>query len=70
MFADIALSRRVERAYGRMGSAIVDARKIVSPELNPEWIEVAGARVLFDGVHRKTQRGMDFELRTHARNGK
>jgi hypothetical protein len=49
IFVDIELSRRLERAEGLAGSQFVEARARISPQTNAEWIEVAGARAMFDG---------------------
>lgn len=48
--ADIELSRRLERAEGRGCAAFAMARKMVDPASTSEWIDVAGAHVVFDGV--------------------
>ncbi len=49
-FADIELSRRLEGAEAAAGVSFVEARRHSDPELGAEWIEVAGARAMFDGV--------------------
>jgi len=49
-FADLALARRLERAEGQSGADFVDVRARVSPDVHAEWIEVAGAYAMFDGV--------------------
>jgi hypothetical protein len=49
IFADLALSKRLERAEMLCGSKFVDARSRISPESKAAWIEVAGARAMFDG---------------------
>jgi GNAT superfamily N-acetyltransferase len=49
-FSDIALSRRLERAEGRSNADLVEARARLFPESGAEWIEVAGAYAMFDGV--------------------
>jgi GNAT superfamily N-acetyltransferase len=46
---DLALSRRIERAEGRAGSRFVEARARFEPTAGSEWMEVAGAYVLYDG---------------------
>jgi GNAT superfamily N-acetyltransferase len=48
--ADIELARRLERAEARASADFVQARALVSPELGAEWIEVAGAYAMYDGV--------------------
>ena len=48
--SDLALSRRLERAEAVAGSRFVAARARVTPESGAQWIEVAGAYAMFDGV--------------------
>ena len=50
IFSDLSLSRRLERAEGRVNADFVDARAIAFPEAAAEWIEVGGAFAMFDGV--------------------
>lgn len=49
-FSDLTLSRRLERAEGRSNAEFVEARARLFPESGAEWIEVAGAYAMFDGV--------------------
>src|SRR3954471_7193890 len=48
--ADLALSQRLERAEAVSNARYVEARSTVMPERGAMWIEVAGARAMFDGV--------------------
>ena len=50
-FADLELSRRLEGAEAAAGVGFVEARRHADPALGAEWIEVAGARAMFDGVN-------------------
>jgi len=50
LFSDLSLSRRLERAEGRGNADFVEARAKLFPESGAEWIEVAGAYAMFDGV--------------------
>jgi Acetyltransferase (GNAT) family len=50
VFADFELSQRIERTEARITAAFADARAKISPEHGAEWIEVAGAYAIFDGV--------------------
>jgi hypothetical protein len=50
MFADLALSRRLERAEGYACVQFADARRRLFPDSRAEWIECAGAYAVFDGV--------------------
>src|SRR6202789_2931521 len=49
-FADLDLSRRLERAEGRSCLEFAEARGRLHPESGAEWIECAGAYAVFDGV--------------------
>jgi GNAT superfamily N-acetyltransferase len=49
-FADLDLSRRLERAEGRTCLEFAEARSRVHPESEATWIECAGAYAVFDGV--------------------
>jgi hypothetical protein len=49
-FSDLSLSRRLERAEGRSNADFVEARAKLFPESGAEWIEVAGAYAMFDGI--------------------
>jgi hypothetical protein len=49
-FADIALSRRLERAEGRSCLEFAEARGRLYPASGATWMECAGAYAVFDGV--------------------
>ena len=49
-FADLALSRRLERAEGRACIDYAEARGRLFPESGAEWMECGGAYAAFDGV--------------------
>lgn len=49
-FSDLTLSRRLERAEGRSNADFVEARATFFPGSGAQWIEVAGAYAMFDGV--------------------
>lgn len=49
-FLDMELARRLEGAEADANSKWVEARARVFPESGARWIEVAGARAMFDGV--------------------
>lgn len=49
-FSDLTLSRRLERAEGEGNKEFVEARAKVFPQSGAEWIEVAGAYLMFDGA--------------------
>ncbi len=49
-FADIDLARRLERTEVRGNVDFVDARAHAFPDVGAQWIEVAGASAMFDGV--------------------
>jgi hypothetical protein len=46
---DLALAARLERAEGHANAQFVEARAQMLPELGARWIEVAGARAMYDG---------------------
>ncbi|HTY63529.1 MAG TPA: GNAT family N-acetyltransferase [Acidobacteriota bacterium] len=49
-FADIGLSRRLERAEGSACVQFAEARRRLFPDSGAEWIEYAGAYAVFDGI--------------------
>jgi GNAT superfamily N-acetyltransferase len=49
-FADIDLSRRLERTEARGNIEFVEARARAFPDRGATWIEVAGTYAMFDGV--------------------
>ena len=49
-FSDLALSRRLERAEGHASAKFAEARGRLFPSSGAEWMECAGAYVVFDGV--------------------
>lgn len=49
-FADIDLARRLERTEARSNADFVEARALEFPDVGAQWIEVAGAYAMFDGV--------------------
>ncbi len=49
-FSDLNLSRRLERAEAHANAKFVEARARVYPESGAQWIEVAGAYAMYDGV--------------------
>jgi GNAT superfamily N-acetyltransferase len=49
-FSDLSLSRRLERAEGRSNADFIEARTKLFPESDAEWIEIAGAYAMFDGI--------------------
>jgi GNAT superfamily N-acetyltransferase len=48
--ADLALSRRLERAEGQSNLEFVQARAIAFPESRARWMEAGGAYAMFDGA--------------------
>ena len=49
-FADIDLARRLERTEAQGNVDFVEARAEAFPDVGAQWIEVAGAFAMFDGV--------------------
>jgi len=50
LFADLALSRRLERAEGHACVQFAQARRRLFPDSGAEWMECAGAYAVFDTV--------------------
>jgi GNAT superfamily N-acetyltransferase len=50
IFSDKALSQKLERTEARANAGFVESRARLYPESSAEWIEVAGAYAMFDGV--------------------
>jgi len=48
--ADLSLARRLERAEAVANASFVEARAKLMPQSGAEWIEVAGAYAMYDGV--------------------
>lgn len=48
--ADFALARRLERAEAQANAEFVAARGSVVPDSHAQWMEMAGATAMFDGV--------------------
>lgn len=48
-FSDLTLSRRLEKAEGRSNAEFVEARAKLFPDSGAQWIEVAGAHIMYDG---------------------
>lgn len=49
--SDLALARRLERAEAKSNADFVEARAQLFPDSGAQWIEVAGAYAMFDGLH-------------------
>ena len=50
IFSDISLARRLERAEARSNADFVETRARIDPQSGAEWIDVAGAYAMYDGV--------------------
>src|SRR5687767_15534332 len=50
IFSDYKLSQKLERTEARANASFVEARAELAPEVGAEWIEVAGAYAMFDGI--------------------
>lgn len=50
IFSDRNLSQKLERTEASSNAAFVEARAKLFPESGAEWIEVAGAYAMFDGI--------------------
>ncbi|HEY8559630.1 MAG TPA: GNAT family N-acetyltransferase [Pyrinomonadaceae bacterium] len=50
IFSDRKLAQKLERTEARANASFVDTRAELAPATGAEWIEVAGAYAMFDGV--------------------
>lgn len=50
IFSDKSLAQKLERAEAQANAGFVEARARMMPESGAEWIEVAGAYAMFDGI--------------------
>ncbi len=50
IFSDKSLSQKLERTEARANAGFVESRAQLYPESGAQWIEVAGAYAMFDGV--------------------
>src|SRR5262245_3820969 len=50
IYSDKALSQKLERTEARANAGFVDSRARLYPESGAQWIEVAGAYAMFDGI--------------------
>ena len=53
-YADLALSRRLERAEAHVNRRLVESRARLFPDRGSQWIDVAGTYAMFDGVGAPT----------------
>jgi len=54
IFSDLALSRRLENAEGYACAQFAEVRRRRFPDSGSEWIQCAGATVVFDGIDSPT----------------
>jgi hypothetical protein len=50
IFSDLALAQRLERAEAQGCLEFVEARAKLFPDSGAEWLQVAGAYAMYDGV--------------------
>lgn len=62
VFADLELAKRLESAEGYACTQFAEARKRLFPESDSEWIEVGGAKAVFDGVDAPTTQSFGLGL--------
>lgn len=63
LLSDVNLSRILEGAESLASSRFIEARQRTSPEMNAVWIQIAGARCMFDGADSPLNQS--FELGLH-----
>ena len=61
-FADVSLSRRLERCEADTNAAMVESRARLFPETGAAWIDVNGAYALFDSVQSPLTQTFGFGL--------
>ncbi len=69
IYSDLELSQKLELTEARANAAFVETRREARPESGAEWIEVAGARAMFDGVESPLTQTFGlgvFEEASHA----
>lgn len=70
IFSDLALSKRLESAEGYACAQFAEARRRLFPASGSEWMQCAGATVVFDGIDAPTTQtfglGLFEELNTIA----
>ena len=49
IYSDKSLSQKLERTEARANADFVETRATLEPEVNAEWIDVAGVYAMFDG---------------------
>jgi len=50
LFMALDLARRLERTEGAINASFVEARRRLSPEVNPVWHDFGGTYAMFDGI--------------------
>lgn len=50
IYSDKILSQKLERTEAKANADFIEARKLLNPEMNAEWIEAGGAFAMFDGI--------------------
>src|SRR5712692_3980045 len=69
ILSDLSLSRRLEWAEAAACASFVEARARLAPESGAQWIEVAGAYAMYDGVRSPSTQTFGlglFEMPTTA----
>jgi GNAT superfamily N-acetyltransferase len=66
VFSDADLARRLESAEGNAAARFVEARARVRPESGARWIEVDGARAIYDGVDSPVTQTFGLGMRQPA----
>ena len=69
IYADLNLSRRLERTEARSNADFVKARAVMFPESGAQWMEAAGVYAMFDGVESPLTQTFGlgvFEEASHA----
>ena len=61
VFADLDLSRRLERTEGQACLEFAESRRRLYPDSGSSWMECAGTFVVFDGVDSRSRRPLAWD---------
>lgn len=64
LYVDRELATRLELAEATANAAFVDSRHAMQPDVGACWIEVAGARAMFDGVGSMISQTFGFGMQS------
>lgn len=68
-FSDLTLARRLERAEGHACAQFAEARRRLAPDCGAEWMEIAGAHAVFNGVDSPVTQSFGLGLSAELTDG-